>query len=287
MTLAVSFVAGLVAARLAWAALRPTFADPLFARLNHRGVPVPTAAGLVVVLAVLAVEAARGVAVVAGFDARQVASQGSLLVVVAVAGFGLLGAFDDLVGSGAARGFRGHVGALARGELTTGSVKLLGGVLVALIATAPLDAPHLPRLAVDAALVALAANLCNLLDRAPGRAIKVGGASFLVLALVSGATVTIASVGATVGAAVGLLREDLRERLMLGDAGANALGAAVGLGVVIATTPSTRLVVLLVLVGLNALSEVVSFTTIIDRVPPLRALDRLGGIRGHEDPPSP
>jgi UDP-N-acetylmuramyl pentapeptide phosphotransferase/UDP-N-acetylglucosamine-1-phosphate transferase len=285
VTLLISFLAGALVARLAWSVLRPMFAGPVFAGANHRGATVPTAVGIVIALAVIAVEAARGVAVVVGLDARHVAAQGSLLVVVAVVGFCLLGALDDLVGTGYPRGFHGHLRALAQGELTTGSLKLVGGALVALVVTSPIDAPHVVRLGVDAALVALAANLFNLLDRAPGRAIKVGGLSFGALALASGATVTIASVGAAVGAAVGLLREDLRERLMLGDAGANALGAAVGLGFVIATTPSTRLVVLLVLVGLSAANEVVSFSKVIDRVGPLRALDRLGGIPRSDDPP--
>ena len=42
------------------------------------------------------------------------------------------------------------------------------------------------RLLADAALVALAANLGNLLDRAPGRTIKVGLVAYVPLALAAG-----------------------------------------------------------------------------------------------------
>jgi hypothetical protein len=63
---------------------------------------------------------------------------------------------------------------------------------------------------------------------------------------------------------------------MLGDVGANVLGGVVGLGVVIATSPTTRTLVLLGVLALNLASEGVSFSKVIDRVPPLRALDRAG-----------
>jgi UDP-N-acetylmuramyl pentapeptide phosphotransferase/UDP-N-acetylglucosamine-1-phosphate transferase len=78
------------------------------------------------------------------------------------------------------------------------------------------------------------------------------------------------------GAAAGLLLDDLRERLMLGDTGANALGGAVGLGVVLACGPAVRTAALVGVVALNLASEAVSFGRVIDAVPPLRAVDRWG-----------
>jgi UDP-GlcNAc:undecaprenyl-phosphate/decaprenyl-phosphate GlcNAc-1-phosphate transferase len=78
------------------------------------------------------------------------------------------------------------------------------------------------------------------------------------------------------GAATGLMLPDLRERLMLGDAGANVLGGVLGTGVVLACTPTTRTVVLIVVAALNVASEVVSFSKVIASVPPLRAFDQLG-----------
>ena len=254
MTLALAAAAGYLAARLVWMLLRPTFTRPPLLGENWRGQAVPMATGLVVPLALVVVEAGRVVAGAAGLGPEAVSGYRAGVLVV-VAGMALLGLFDDLAGGEDARGFRGHLGELARGRLTTGGAKLFGGVAVALLAVATVgrDDASVGRLLADAALVALAANLANLLDRLPGRATKAGLGAFAALVL-----------------------DDLRERLMLGDTGANAVGGAVGLGVVIACGPGTRTWVLVVLLGLNAVSEVVSFGRVIDAVPPLRALDRWG-----------
>jgi hypothetical protein len=79
-----------------------------------------------------------------------------------------------------------------------------------------------------------------------------------------------------VGAALGLLLDDLHERLMLGDAGSNVLGAVLGLGVVAACGAGARDVVLVGVAALNIAGELVSFSRVIDGFPPLRALDRAG-----------
>jgi len=93
----------------------------------------------------------------------------------------------------------------------------------------------------------------------------------------------LVGVVAVVGACAGLLAFDLREQLMLGDAGANPLGAALGLGVVLSTGAVAQLAVLVVLVAANVAGERVSFHAVIRRTAPLRALDDLGRLRG-EDP---
>ena len=143
---------------------------------------------------------------------------------------------------------------------------------------APVAGESIGRLLADGALVAMAANLGNLLDRRPGRVIKVAGVTFVALALATGAAHALGGVAVVVGAALALLLDDLHERLMLGDAGANVLGAVLGLGVVVSCAPRTRLVVLAVVAALNLSSEVVSFSRVIDAIPPLRFLDRTGRL---------
>jgi hypothetical protein len=167
----------------------------------------------------------------------------------AVAAVAALGLADDLW-SGEERGFRGHLGR----RRTTGVLKLLGIPLVGLLAT---------RRVSGALLVGLAANFLNQLDTRPGRALK----AYLLAAPLA---------GAPVGAAVILAPYDLREMAMLGDSGANALGAMLGLSSVSRLTERGRWVAIGALAGLTALGETRSLGELIERTPLLRRIDALG-----------
>jgi UDP-N-acetylmuramyl pentapeptide phosphotransferase/UDP-N-acetylglucosamine-1-phosphate transferase len=286
--LAVLFVAGAVASALLWAAMRPTFADAVFGRENHRGVRLPTGVGVVVAVAAVAVEAVVTVVDALGADVDADTIPGRRLALLAAVGFALLGLLDDVAGVGQSGGFRGHLRAVASGRLTTGAVKLFGGAALAVVVVAAgTTARPLGRLVADAALVALAANLGNLLDRAPGRVGKSVLAATAVLVFATGFGPELAGVALVVGAGAGLLVADLRERCMLGDAGANALGAAVGVGVVLACSPGVRLWVLAGVAALNVASEAVSFSRVIRAVPPLRWLDDLGRTPSPRPGPDP
>jgi len=197
-------------------------------------------------------------------------------VLFAVVAFGLLGLIDDVVGTGHAQGFRGHVGELLHGRLTTGGVKLVGGAAVALVIAADIDGSSPGRVIADAALIALAANLDNQLDRRPGRVDKVAIVAFVALAATAVTSAYLEGVAVVVGAAAALIVDDLHERVMLGDTGANVIGAALGLGAVFSYSFGVRLALLVAVAALNLLGEVSSFTRLIDAVPPLRALDRAG-----------
>lgn len=271
------FVAGFLVAAGSWVLAAPAFASPVFGRTNFRGRALPTAAGLVVVLAALGLDALMALAVGAGYEPPGGTVAGLRLATATALGFGLLGLFDDLGGEGQSGGFTAHLKALAAGRLTTGAIKLFGGAAVALVVVATwAPDPGLGRLLADAALVALAANLGNLFDRAPARTTKVALVAFAVLVLLTGAEPELAGVAVIVGAGAGLVVPDLRERLMLGDAGANVLGAALGLGVVLSCSFGFRLGVLVVVAALNAVSERVSFSKVIRETKPLRAFDMLG-----------
>jgi UDP-N-acetylmuramyl pentapeptide phosphotransferase/UDP-N-acetylglucosamine-1-phosphate transferase len=254
-------------------------ASPVLQRTNYRGRSVATAGGLVIVLAVLVVEAARTALAEFGLGEELSDSLLRSMVLFACFAFAFLGLIDDLLAAPGDRGFRGHLGALAHGRLTTGAMKLFGGGVVAIVLTAAPGEVSGRRLLADAALVALAANLGNLLDRAPGRTIKVGLVVYVPIALAAGTAPVGLALVPVVGATAGLLVADLRERLMLGDTGANLFGAVLGLAVVLETSRPVRTVVLVVLVLLNAASERWSFSTVIDRTPGLRHFDRLGRFR--------
>lgn len=188
---------------------------------------------------------------------------------VAALGSAAVGAYDDAVGDASAKGLRGHLGALRRGRVTSGSIKIAGIGASALVAGALADRRSSPgsgagHVLLGAAVVAASANLLNLLDLRPGRALKAGTAAALLLGQPGPA-----------GAAAGLLRDDLGERTMLGDAGANALGAVLGLALA-QRHPTRRSSALVLLTVVTGASELVSFSRVIDAVPPLRWVDRAG-----------
>ena len=270
------------AARLGYTAL--TRAQPggekTWTRTNHRGEPVTLLEGPAVTAG--AVSAALAVP---GLDGRL-----RLALGLAGAGAGMVGCYDDLAASGDRRGFRGHLGALGRGEVTTGAIKIAGIGAAGLAAAVLLDCRDNGRgavtwpvtsapwrfadVAVNAALVAGSANTVNLFDLRPGRAIKVGALASLAIALAG--PQARAAAAAPAGAAAALLPEDLRERSMLGDSGANALDAMLGVAAAASLPRPARIAALGVLAGLTAASEKVSFTKVIARTPPLNWLDMLG-----------
>jgi UDP-GlcNAc:undecaprenyl-phosphate GlcNAc-1-phosphate transferase len=86
----------------------------------------------------------------------------------------------------------------------------------------------------------------------------------------------LAAVAAPLGAGLALLPEDLAERAMLGDAGANALGAMLGAAAAASLPRSARAGLLAGIIALTVASEKVSFTKVIERTPMLRRLDMLG-----------
>ncbi|WP_380175349.1 hypothetical protein ACFEMC_08305 [Kineococcus sp. DHX-1] len=245
-------------------------------RTNHAGRPLTLLEGPTAALAV----AAGCLAARPGWRAAGV---------LAAAGAAGLGAYDDLAErpddrSGGARGLRGHLAALRRGRLTTGAWKVLGIGATGLAAAAVADRAHGsgggPGRALDVllggALVAGTANLVNLFDLRPGRAAKVASVAALSLTAGPGAADARPLAGAVTGACAAVLRDDLAGRSMLGDTGANALGAVLGVAALARWDRTGRAVALGAVVGLTLASEKVSFSRLIEAQPLLRELDRLG-----------
>jgi UDP-N-acetylmuramyl pentapeptide phosphotransferase/UDP-N-acetylglucosamine-1-phosphate transferase len=271
-------VVGLLTVRLLVIGGRDALDAPALQRRNFRNRPLPTAAGLLVVISVLLIEAGRSTLGAFGLGDGPGRNIARPLVLFACLGFGLLGLVDDLLGTEGDRGFRGHLRALLEGRVTTGALKIFGGAAVALVLASNVSYVSGRRLLTDAVLIALAANLANLLDRAPGRAIKVGLVAWIPIALVARGDAVGVAIAPVIGAFCGLLGDDLHERLMLGDTGANVLGAVLGLAVVLDVGRGPRNAVLLGLILLTIAAEAVSFSAVIERVPILRRFDQLGRV---------
>ena len=254
------------AALAAAAALTVRPAGAPWRRMNYAKRPVTLLGGP-------ALAASATVSAVLG---APVGARAATAVVGAVSG--LVGGYDDLAGArpeqARDKGLAGHLAALKDGRVSAGAVKVAGIGAAACVAAVLTRRDG--RSAVDAVLttglVAGTANLVNLLDLRPGRAGKAG--VLLAAATLGGPAGGL--VAGPLGATLAVLPDDLGERVMLGDCGANALGALLGLRLASIPGRVPRAGLLAVVVALTLASEKVSFTKVIEATPGLRELDRLG-----------
>ncbi|MCJ7652844.1 MAG: hypothetical protein MUO75_03965 [Actinobacteria bacterium] len=253
---------------------RPIIEHSTLKKSNYLGQDIPGSVGFIFALSYVLVY----VLVIVFEKERPQAWFGpreSLLILVL--GMCFLGLIDDLLGSRDAAGFKGHVKEAIRGRFTSGFLKALGGFLLAVAASAPFS-QHIWELFLNGALIALCANLFNLLDVRPGRALKIffpllAGMIALNWRLENAFIPYLLSVGAV---AIVLFPGDIRGKFMLGDSGSNVLGATIGLGIAVGAGLWWRLGVLVLLVCLNLLSEKYSFSRIISKNRVLNWLDSLG-----------
>jgi UDP-GlcNAc:undecaprenyl-phosphate/decaprenyl-phosphate GlcNAc-1-phosphate transferase len=279
---ALPFAVALVAAALLAPRLLRTLAGTGHTHSNYRGRELPFPFGVLV----LAAAALALVPLVLLERLASVAVFTSPVVAVSTYAFGViaLGLVDDVLplGHAAPRGLRGHGAALLEGQLSTGALKAFGTLGLALFAT-DLDSPGLrlgisdTRWLLATAVLVLATHVFNLLDLRPGRATKafvlLGGA----LAIGAADVHPLWALGLFVGPALVAGLYDLRERAMLGDTGANLLGALAGFWLIQTLSDTGQLVVTLALLALiTVYGEFRSISAFIERTPGLRQLDSWG-----------
>lgn len=246
-------------------------------RRNYRGLDLPATAGIGVIVGLLAGLALTAILHMLFGSSKMLAEAGStgLLFATGAGVFGFIGLWDDLAGTVGERGWRAHARAAIRGRATAGAIKLFGGAAAALIVASVLE-HRFWWAVVDALIIALSGNAVNLLDKRPGRAGKVFVVVALGLVIVGGPTAP--GLAAAIGAVLVALPFDLRERAMLGDAGANALGAVIGIATVLDSTQTFRLVALVLLVVVTVVGARPGLSRVIDSVGPLRRLDAAGRV---------
>jgi UDP-GlcNAc:undecaprenyl-phosphate/decaprenyl-phosphate GlcNAc-1-phosphate transferase len=250
-------------------------------RVNFRDRPLPSpfgvltpAAALIALIPLMLLER------LASLDVLHPEALPITVYALGVIGLGLIDdtLADDRSGEGGRpgpRGWRGHGGAALRGELSTGVLKAAGSLGLALFAMSYLGLSN-GRWLLAAAVLVLATNAFNLLDLRPGRSTK----AFVLL----GAGLSIGSANLRPLWALGLFAApalvaglyDLRERAMLGDTGANLLGALAGLWLVLTLSETGQLVALALLAVVTLYGELRSISALIERTPGLRELDSWG-----------
>jgi UDP-N-acetylmuramyl pentapeptide phosphotransferase/UDP-N-acetylglucosamine-1-phosphate transferase len=274
----------LVASLVAAAAITPTTVRALAAqgmvRENYRGAPVAFPAGLTIPIAATVAMVALGP--LYEYVSKDTLPDGIGIALVFVFGVAALGLIDDLAGSAAGqpRGWRGHFGALRRGDLSTGVFKAVG-VLGLSLAVAALLVAERDHYLLTAAVLVLATNVFNLIDLRPGRAIK----AFLLLgaglSIASGRIAPLQAVGLFLGPILVLLPLDLREAGMLGDTGSNVIGAVAGVWLILTLQTTLALAIAAGVLALITLyGEFRSISGFIERTPGFRQLDLLG--RSHD-----
>lgn len=269
----------LVGALFAWGRLGSSLSRPQWQKENYRGRVIVGVSGVFVVL----IEVLVIGNLYWGFSGALYGAH-ALAALILVLAFGLLGWIDDTRAEKTGGGLQGHLEtAISDGTFSTGMLKLVGGILVSFGAVIIADVGDgLVGLARSAAIVALGANLLNLLDRAPARSSKVALLWFLTLLVLTTALGDSSSVvhliwaSGVVGASVGLVPSELMERHMQGDTGVNATGAVLGFSTVLVGSSVAEWIALGVLAVLNLASERTSFSQVIAENATLDRLDRLG-----------
>lgn len=265
----IGFGAGAGLARLRLAAPPATLL-----RTNVSGKRVPAVLGGPLAVAALTALACLALAGGAGWEPARIPERG-VAVALVVGIMAIAGAADDRRGNEPDRGFSGHLAAARRGRLTGGVLKIAAALVAGTGAGLVVFGTELEAVVATVLLVAGMANVVNLFDRAPGRAAKVVLAAAAPLVAFGDPGWAMAAAG-MLGALVACLPLDLGERAMLGDAGANPLGALLGLGLAVSLGTTGRWVAIAAAVALNLASERWSFSRAIERSPVLRWLDRIG-----------
>jgi hypothetical protein len=284
---ALPFLLALLAAALLAPPLLRALREGGHVRANYRERALPFPFGVLALVAAL-------LALIPLMLIQRLASTGVLYpeaLPVAVYALGVLGLglVDDLLAPGGQRGetgaagpapqeprgWRGHGAAVLRGEISTGALKAAGSLGLALLAMSYLGLSN-GRWLLAAGVLVLATNAFNLLDMRPGRSIKAFALLGAGLAIGSADLRPLWAIGLFAAPIVVAGLYDLRERAMLGDTGANLVGALAGLWLVLTLSGTGQIVALALLIALTLYGELRSISALVERTPGLRELDSWG-----------
>jgi UDP-N-acetylmuramyl pentapeptide phosphotransferase/UDP-N-acetylglucosamine-1-phosphate transferase len=242
-------------------------------RPNYRGRRLPFPLGVLIVAAALVALIPLALLQHLGSNA-DVLAPAQQPVALYVLGVALLGLIDDELNN-QARGVRGHAAALRDGRLSTGTLKAVGTIALALLALNG-DGSSKIHYLLAAAVLVLATHVFNLIDLRPGRCVK----AFVLL----GAGLTLGTMSAEPLWPLGVFVApvlvaglyDVRERGMLGDTGSGLVGGLAGLWLIESLSSTGQAVALALLVIIALYGEIRSISALVDRTPGLRALDSWG-----------
>jgi len=237
--------------------------------LNYRGRAIPAIGGIVFVPIMLS-----AILLLLFLYPHRFSEYQRLLMLICCMGF--IGILDDLAGDKHIKGIVMHIRSTFYGHMTTGFIKASTGFLAAGIASMQTSA-GIPELMLNTLVIALGSNTLNLFDLRPGRAIKVYILAALLLLFVALPDITdVLPLLALLIAVFAFSSYDLKEICMLGDTGANVLGATLGFYSILLLGTGARLAIAAVLTVINLAAEKISISSLINNSRFLSYLDSLG-----------
>ncbi|WP_350344686.1 hypothetical protein PRVXT_001115 [Proteinivorax tanatarense] len=180
----------------------------------------------------------------------------------------LLGYIDDVSNDNHNKGLKGHIRAISKGELTSGFIKA-AGVPLTLLLYMGFSIFNI----IEVFFLSLVVNLFNFFDLRPGRCQKVFILLFLPLTLLVDSSYNYLILGAVIVT----LYLDLAEMAVLGDGGANLLGAVMAINVIKLPT-DIRIGLYFSVLILTIVGEKYSYTNIIEKSKILTFIDEIGRI---------
>ena len=247
--------------------LLPMLQDAGSVRKNYLGNDIPVSVGLSFPLAMMLV-----LLVYALSGCYQNSYHWFILGLISIS---FLGFIDDMLGQRDTLGFKGHFGALFRGQLTTGGLKAMGGGIIALFLAVFIGGEWW-NIILNTLILALFTNMMNLLDLRPGRAVKGFLIFVLVIIIIAMGRMDYLLLAPLLGAVLCYFPQDLQARAMMGDAGSNVLGLSLGYLAVTSLSLTARLGFLVFLLAIHVYTEKFSLTKTIENNVLLKTIDQLG-----------
>ena len=262
------FICSLASAALVIPMIRDMLIKGRVVKKNYNNIEIPVGMGIALIPIIII-----NISLLIVFS--QHTNESLLVFLIGILAMAFVGIIDDLMGNRDDTGFRGHLGNLLKGRLTTGGLKAITGGMIALFISIFLTSDVL-LIIINTILIGLMTNLLNLFDLRPGRALKV----YLLLGLIlfiMGITIESKLIFVIVlGFCLVYLPQDLKAKSMLGDVGSNTLGMSLGIISVVSLSLPMKLIVVLFLLTIHIIAEKYSLTQIIKKVHILDILDQLG-----------
>lgn len=187
---------------------------------------------------------------------------------------GFLGLIDDLIGDKNIKGIRGHLKSAINNDLTTGGLKAIFGLFIAIIISCIFFRGV--NIIINALIIGLFTNLINLFDLRPGRAAKVFIFISLIFVITSPFKIVNYILVSLLGILLPYMHIDIKGKAMMGDVGSNVLGFSLGIYASYSFNIICRMSILILLVIFHVIAERYSLTKIIKKSKLLNILDNIG-----------